>query len=331
MANQQEIFALYNRIADALIESLRNANSPAMSQIQQVLARRMALSGDVVPSRIPAPLNITEIGGYLNLLEDLKHSTLRTQMIASALGLYAPVFADFLPESGPILYFAEFANDRPGASVDQAAIPVSISVRSDFLAALRAARDAVHARGCALPLQNLPRLLPSYIGTQPTARDLLRTIGRTIEIMPSSALRDPDIDPLAVARPADDSETEQVVARVLNTITPNAVDVSEREWTAWVFDQVSGEHVESVASRRYAPIEPILAEAGWYRFLPIDTSGLGPPFAWARFVNITGLVPGLTVYGDELALLYRREEVVMSSVRDCVDWVWNGTDFAEVE
>ena len=30
------------------------------------------MEGDVKPARIPAPLNITQIGGYINLMEQLK-------------------------------------------------------------------------------------------------------------------------------------------------------------------------------------------------------------------------------------------------------------------
>ena len=50
----------------------------------------LALQGDVIQSRIPAPRNITEIGGYLNLLQTLGQAEMRTQTLAGALGVAGP-------------------------------------------------------------------------------------------------------------------------------------------------------------------------------------------------------------------------------------------------
>jgi len=56
----------------ALLDVIKTASSPEIAQAQSLLLRRLALEGDVVGSRIPAPRNITEIGGYINLLGDLE-------------------------------------------------------------------------------------------------------------------------------------------------------------------------------------------------------------------------------------------------------------------
>lgn len=70
------------KLVDALAEILRSSTSPDTLQAQQILMRRLALEGDVVPSRVPAPRNITEIGGYFNLLETLNETTMRSQALA---------------------------------------------------------------------------------------------------------------------------------------------------------------------------------------------------------------------------------------------------------
>mgnify|MGYP001175444892 FL=1 len=46
---------------EALIDVLDRTIGSA--DMQDLLLQRLVTSGDVIPSRIPAPLNITEIGG----------------------------------------------------------------------------------------------------------------------------------------------------------------------------------------------------------------------------------------------------------------------------
>ena len=53
MANLQDIAAKF----------LEQEASPEMQKLKMQILRRIALESDVKPARIPAPLNITEIGG----------------------------------------------------------------------------------------------------------------------------------------------------------------------------------------------------------------------------------------------------------------------------
>jgi len=46
-----------------------------------------------------------------------------------------------------------------------------------------------------------------------------------------------------------------------------------------------------------------------------------------RLVNVTGLVRGQTLLGDELLLLYPRPVVMASALAGMLSWVWNGTAF----
>ena len=80
----------------ALSSYLEAETSPQVQALKLQLLQRMVDESDVKPTRIPAPMNITEIGGYYNLLEQttrdqekLQEERIRMQLalIASALGL----------------------------------------------------------------------------------------------------------------------------------------------------------------------------------------------------------------------------------------------------
>ena len=58
----------------ALTEVIKGATSPEIQQAQAMLLRRLAQQGDVIPSRIPAPRNVTEVGGWFNLLGEMNEN-----------------------------------------------------------------------------------------------------------------------------------------------------------------------------------------------------------------------------------------------------------------
>lgn len=70
-----------------LVKLLENETSPESLAIKNLILRRIALEGDVKPARIPAPLNITQIGGYMNLMAELNLSKLQERALTSILGL----------------------------------------------------------------------------------------------------------------------------------------------------------------------------------------------------------------------------------------------------
>ena len=51
---------------------LEQETSEEMHNIKLKILERIASESDIKPSRIPAPLNITEIGGYFNLMMKMK-------------------------------------------------------------------------------------------------------------------------------------------------------------------------------------------------------------------------------------------------------------------
>src|SRR5437868_2272355 len=55
--------AFAGQAADTFLSLIANATSTDALEAQRIILRRIALQGDVVPSRVPPPRNITEIGG----------------------------------------------------------------------------------------------------------------------------------------------------------------------------------------------------------------------------------------------------------------------------
>ncbi len=66
---------------------LEHEASPEVLEIKKMILRRIATESDIKPSRIPAPMNITQIGGYINLLMKLNQQEMLRQTLASILGL----------------------------------------------------------------------------------------------------------------------------------------------------------------------------------------------------------------------------------------------------
>ena len=102
LAVRNEIEERKDNMADSndIMAALANMlNSEASKEVQEAklkLLQRVASETEVKPSRIPAPVNITEMGGYFNLIEqvDTKNQSLKERknemqlsLIASALGL----------------------------------------------------------------------------------------------------------------------------------------------------------------------------------------------------------------------------------------------------
>jgi hypothetical protein len=311
----------------AIVDLLKTGSNPDILDAQRILLQRIALEGDVVQSRLPAPRNVTEIGGYLNLLQDTGQPELRGQMLAALLGVAGPPQSGLLNSGGGVtpLAFVQLANDRP-AGVAQPAMPTSITIRSDFLDAFQVARNGIHSAGASLPLLSPPRVLPhSQPGSVTPPDDLLPFLGRALDVVPSALLSDPDNDPLAIARLATaPAGAFQLVARELDggTLVP------EQSWSAQKCDATSCTAIPAT-QRRYFALAPILATAGWYPLTPLVLpSSKTKPGSSSRLLNLTGLVAGTTRLGDELALLYPPEQIASSTLVTRLNLIWNGQAFA---
>ena len=80
----------------SVLSMLLQSDSGKSQAYQEQILKRIAEETEVKPTRIPAPLNITEVGGYFNLISQvetddpaLKEQKAKMQLalIASALGL----------------------------------------------------------------------------------------------------------------------------------------------------------------------------------------------------------------------------------------------------
>lgn len=74
-------------ITSVLAKLMEQEVSPETVALRNLILKRIATESDIKPSRVQAPLNITEIGGYYNLLSKRTNNSMQKQMLASILGL----------------------------------------------------------------------------------------------------------------------------------------------------------------------------------------------------------------------------------------------------
>ena len=309
-------------LVDSLVHILRSASSPDALEAQNIILRRIALQGDVIGSRIPPPRNISEIGGYVNLLGTLNQPEMRAQTLAAILGVAGPSEPLGWVSNDQPLAFVSLTNDRPSGRA-QAALSLTFLARSDFSAAIQSVVETLHLQGCALPIAGGPAITlpPAHAGSTPPA-DALPYLGRTLDVAAVTALVDPHTDPLALVRPSGSSAPFAIAATVLSAASP----VAPASYDVLVCTATACTPVP-VATGRYVPIAPLLASAGFYPPSPLPQPTSQASADWARFTNITGLVPGVTKLGDELALLYNWGSINHSAFASALHWTWNGTAF----
>lgn len=311
-----------DRAIDALTRILDSAVAPDMLQAQNLILQRLATSGDLFPSRIPPPRNITEVGGYLNLIRN--DLVLNNQVLASALGVAGPNPVPGFGAVLPPLYFRAIPNDRPAGS-SQPSTPVSLQIRSDFADAFIAAVEGLHRVGAQLPVLTIMRPLPRISHGIQAPDDLLPFLGRVLELVPGAALIDPETDPLAVGQD-NGAGPQVVVARQIDDTAPDAGTVTEGPWSLWTCD--ANQCTQDSITGTYVLLAPVLNAAGWYQAEnPQAPTSLSEHGGWNRWTNTTGLVTGISTFGDELRLLYGPGEISASSLRERLDWIWDGSTF----
>ncbi len=315
--------ALTAQLVQTLIGLVQNAASPDALEAQNIILRRIALEGDVIGSRIPPPRNISEIGGYINLLGTLKENAVREQAIAGILGVAGPPQPLGWVSNTQALAMVAITNDRPAVAA-QPTFPLTVLVRSDFVSGVQGALKTLHSFGATLPLVGPPViLLPPGGPGAPQPSNLLQYLGRTLTIAPSAALAHPASDPVAILVPSgamtDYALASQVLSAAANPVPPadlQAVQCTPTSKTIVPMTQVS-----------FIPIAPILASAGFYSPSPLPVPPNSGSRTWASLTNQTGLVAGETKLGQELALLYRPDQIANSSLAAILTWTWNGTSF----
>lgn len=314
--------ALTSQIVGSLLAIVQANNSPDAAAAQSILLRRLALQGDVVGSRIQAPRNISEIGGYLNLLETLGETAMREQTLAGILGVAGPIPSLTTLQPQP-LSMVSLTNDRP-LGVAQPSLPLSVQVRSDFVSRLLDALKQLHAQNATMPFAGPTSLiLPAGGPGTNLPADPLLYLGRVLSLSPAAALQAPASDPLVLARKAGSVGAFDIMANVLSA---GGVPVPPDNYEAL---QIAGAAVNTVAlnNTSLVMLAPLLAGAGFYPTTPLPAPTSATDFAWTRLSNVTGLVAGQTTLGDELSLLYTPSLIAASAFAPALGYTWNGTTF----
>jgi hypothetical protein len=314
----------------SLSDVIKSATSPDVQAAQALLLRRLAVEGDVIPSRLPSPRNITEMGGYLNLVTQLGRDDLRAQMLAALLGVAgrSPLAGWEMP--APPLALVPVANDRPPGTAGSG-VTASVLVRADLAGGLCSAMQSIHAAGGILPLWSPPPALPPAAPAAPgvagaVVPDPLLYLGRALWVAPSAALIDPETDPVVVGRTTTDPGTGYRLALRVNSGTP---DAPPADWTALQWDQGSGAMVDRhLGTEVLLALDQMLAAAGYATPSSIDRPQSRTDYAWARLVNAAGLLPGVTSLYDELSLAYPAATIASSVFAAMADWIWDGTAFS---
>ena len=315
--------AFAGQAADTFLSLIANATSTDALEAQRIILRRIALQGDVVPSRVPPPRNVTEIGAYVNLLGLLGEVDMRAQVLAGILGVAGPNPPLGWLSSAPPLTFVAIANDRPPGAA-QPTTPVTVPVRSDFATALQAALKTVRDQGCLVPLMPGPTVLPGATGNATPPADALPYLGRVLYLAAAAALTDPAADALALVRAQGSTDPFQVAAAASG---PGATGVAAADYDALQCDATKCAPV-AVAGAKFVQVAPALAAAGYYPPSPLPQPASAADTTWARLTNVSGLVAGQTKLGDELALVYPWDTIATSVFAGMLGAVWNGSSFA---
>lgn len=306
-------------IVAALVNIIQTGTSPEVLAMQQQLLQRLLLEGDVAPSRVPAPRNITEVGGYINLLADLGESDVEMELIASALGVAPPPnLLTFTP--GHPLAMVPLPNDRPSGSM-QPSIPLTFSIRSDFRDPMKAALKTIHDQGGALPLLSPVATLPAPSPTFTPPTDWLPAVGRELSLFPTTALNNPAVDPVALASKTTGGPYE-LVSLATGAGAPPATAWFALRWSGGSLSEVS------LAASQFIELGPILANAGFYPASPIPSPTSQSDTRWAILTNVTGLVPKATTLRSELLLLYSQNQLGASAFAPYLPYIWDGATFS---
>lgn len=311
----------FDPIDDALAAVIRSAASPQVQEAQVLLLRRLALEGSVLPSRIPAPLNITEVGGYLNLLAGSSSAAMHGSALAAALGLASPAAITW-DEAPPPLGWGVVPNPIDTTSF----APLAASMRADLAQAWQArVAPRLEALGASIPLWSRPLRLPAT-GAEADSADLIELVGRRAWIHPAAALGAPETDPIVLGR-ADTDPAE--VLRV--TVRATSAKVTPVAWNALVWDSVANALIERpIGSAKLTDVGPIVGAAGFI----LASDPPRPPqrfdLGWGTMTNSSGLLPGLTRLGDELGSVWSSREIGRSALGSRLDYVWNGATFEAV-
>jgi hypothetical protein len=311
-----------DNIDSALAAIIQSAASPAVQEAQALLLRRLALEGSALPTRLPAPANITEMGGYFNLLASSGLDGLRTSAIAAALGLASPA-AIAWDDSPPSIGWATIGNDS-ALRLRFPGLAGGTSMRADLAAAWRSAVEPRLAQaGASLAVWAPAPMLPDADASV----DLLAVLGRVVHIAPDIALGDPDTDPVLLGRA--DTDPPLPLRLVLRGGTTSGV--APANFNALVWDDLCSAALERrVGPLSFVSVSSIVGAAGFVPVAEPPTPATRYDLRWTRLVAIGGLIPGVSRLGDELRTVWTSRAIARSALAQRMTHVWNGQTFVAV-
>ncbi|HET6969481.1 MAG TPA: hypothetical protein VFH92_00025, partial [Phenylobacterium sp.] len=154
--------------------------------------------------------------------------------------------------------------------------------------------------------------------------NVLSYLGRTLSLAPAAGLANPATDALALVRKTGTPDKFAVAANALN---PATNPVTPDNWDALAGTPTTVTTV-ALAGASFAPLAPVLNAAGFYQASPPPQPASSLDTSWTVFSNVTGLVVGETLLGDELTLIHQPGAIAASVFASFLDTVWNGTTFA---
>jgi len=154
--------------------------------------------------------------------------------------------------------------------------------------------------------------------------NVLAYLGRTLTLAPAAALANATTDPLALIRASGTTDPFAVAA---NAINPATNPVTPANYDALQASATTTTTVPLTAAS-FIPLAPVLGAAGFYQASPPPQPASSLDTSWAVFSNVTGLVVGHTILGDELTLLHRPSAIAASVFAALLNTVWNGATFA---
>jgi hypothetical protein len=304
-----------------LNDIIREALTPEAKAARAVMLQRLAQQGDVIPSRLPAPRSITEIGGYLNLLEELGLPELRSSVLSSVLGVAAPPPVPELPRVAalPLTTIRNSADRSPMAGV---------AVRADFAAPLAATLARIASAGGSLPLWAPPPVLPVPVpGTaSPGEADALFALGRRLLVAPTQTMKDPDTDPVVLGRVESDPKDR---FRLAVRVAAGAAEIVDEVWQGLVRTDKGVKPVK-LGKTPLAPLSVYLDGSGFV------VPSVAPPatqadLGWATATITAGLLPQVSRLGNELALSHGIADIMRSPFASRTYEVWDGARFGRAD
>ncbi len=310
-------------IEEALAAVIRASASPEVQEAQVLLLRRLALEGSVFPTRIPAPRNITELGGYLNLLEGAGEGALRTSALASALGLASPASLSW-QDTPPAIGLGAVVND-PASASPSLSLPMSVPMRADFALLWKTAvLPKLAASGAMLPLWASGLRLPQARSAGAAAADVMALLGRVVWVAPSAALTNPDVDSVVVGHAVTEPASALAVMLKVNA----GAGAAPIDWTSLVWDDTANVALSrEVGPKLLMPIDTFVGAAGFSIQQAPTIPKSRHELSWGRLTNMSGLLPGVSKLGDELAAVWPQREIERSVFAKQLDRTWNGTVF----